>query len=167
MREFLRPFLAFSFIALLLAGLVYSLTRGPTTEEIIKERLQAMGYPAVGLIIENQTIKYSDGRVIVYYPNWKVRAYYPITPEEALKNVNAQLDEVNEQLGDFSKKHGGKTTGLYLKADVKSLSELQKDGTLYWVFEVYLYKGGSNLGFAGFAYVDRQNGVVTWEGLLG
>jgi len=167
MRDFLRPFLAFSFVLLLITGLVYSLSREPSTEEIIRERLQALGYPDVGLVVLNQTVKYSDGRVIVYYPNWKVRAYYSVTPEEALQKVRDELSEVNEQLGAFGEKHGKKTVGLRLEVDPKTLDEIEKDGSLYWVFEVYLYKGSKKLGFAGFAYVDRRNGIVTWEGLLG
>ena len=167
MRDFLRPFLAFSFVLLLITGLVYSVSREPSTEEIIRERLRALGYPDVGLVVLNQTVKYSDGRVIVYYPNWKVRTYYSVTPEEALQKVQEELSGVNEEVGEFGEKHGKKTVGLRLEVDPKTLDEIEKDGTLYWVFEVYLYKGSKKLGFAGFSYVNRRTGTVTWEGLLG
>ena len=167
MRDFFRLLSLFFIFMFLIAGLVYSISREPTDEEIIKERLKELGYPSVGLVLLNQTVKYSDGRVIVYYPNWKVRAYYSVTPLQALEKVREELGEANEKLGEFGKKHNKKTASLMLKVDPKTLDEIEKDGSLYWVFEVYLYKGSQKLGFAGFAYVDRKTGIVTWEGLLG
>lgn len=166
-REYLRLLSLFFIFLFLISGLVYSISRDPSDEEIIRERLKALGYPSVGLVLLNQTVKYSDGRVIVYYPNWKVRAYYPVTPLKALEAVRKELGEANEKLGKFGKEHNKKTISLMLKVDPKTLDEIEKDGSLYWVFEVYLYKGSRKLGFAGFAYVNRMTGIVTWEGLLG
>jgi len=121
----------------------------------LKERLYELGYPSEGFIFTNNTIFWADGHLT------KIQgAYvedYPITAEQAYNIVLQYLASYNQKLKKYDYK-------LYPKKS--SLAEKEKDGQLYWVFELRL-KAGSNDMFAGFAWVNRKTGAVAVKGILG
>jgi len=121
----------------------------------LKERLYELGYPPKGHIVENGTIKWADGQLTVLQGSYVEN--YPITAEEAYNLVLQYLAKYNEKLKKYDYK-------LY---PVKSsLTEKEKNGQKYWVFELKL-KASSDSMFAGFAWVNRKTGAVEVTGILG
>ncbi len=121
----------------------------------LKQRLYELGYPEKGYIVENGTILWSDGHITVmqgaYIEN------YPVTAEQAYNIVLQYLASYNAKLKQYDYK-------LYPKKS--SLTEKEKDGQLYWVFELKLKTGRDSM-FAGFAWVNRKTGAVEVKGILG
>nr|ADF80235.1 t26-11p [Thermococcus sp. 26/2] len=121
----------------------------------LKERLYELGYPTQGYIVQNGTILWSDGHITIMQGAYVEN--YPITAEQAYNLVLQYLASYNEKLRKY---------GYRLYPEKKSLTEKEKNGQLYWVFELKL-KAGSNDMFAGFAWVNRETGVIDISGLLG
>jgi len=121
----------------------------------LKERLYQLGYPTSGYIVENGTIKWADGHITIVQGSYVEN--YPVTAKEAYNLVLQYLASYNEKLQKY---------GYRLYPEKKSLSEKERNGQLYWVFELKL-KAGSNSMFAGFAWVNRKTGAVEVKGILG
>jgi len=121
----------------------------------LKERLYELGYPTKDYIVENGTILWSDGHLTIMQGAYVEN--YPITAEEAYNLVLQYLARYNEKLKKYDYK---------LYPDKASLTEKEKNGQKYWVFQLKL-KAGSNDMFAGFAWVNRKTGAVEVKGILG
>ncbi|NJE48407.1 hypothetical protein [Thermococcus sp. 9N3] len=121
----------------------------------LKQRLYELGYPEKGYIVENGTILWSDGHITIMQGAYVEN--YPITAEEAYNLILQYLASYNEKLRKY---------GYRLYPDKASLTEKEKNGQKYWVFELKL-KAGSNDMFAGFAWVNRKTGAVEVKGILG
>ena len=149
-KVILRLFAVFSLIFMLYYG--YSTFH---QTDPLKERLYDLGYPEKGYIVENGTILWSDGHITIMQGAYVKN--YPITAEEAYNLVLQYLASYNEKLRKYNYK---------LYPDKSSLTEKERNGQLYWVFELKL-KAGSNDMFAGFAWVNRKTGAVEVKGILG
>jgi len=149
-KVILRLFAIFSAIFMLYYG--YSTFHHT---DPLKERLYQLGYPTQGYIVENGTILWSDGHVIIVQGAYVEN--YPITAEEAYNLVLQYLASYNAKLKQY---------GYKLEPKKESLTEKDKDGQKYWVFELRL-KTGSNDMFAGFIWVNRETGTVMVKGILG
>jgi len=149
-RVILRLFVIFSTIFLVYYGYSTFHQTNP-----LKERLYELGYPPKGHIVENGTIKWADGQITILQGAYVEN--YPITAEQAYNLVLQYLASYNEKLKKYDYK---------LYPDKASLTEKEKNGQLYWVFELKL-KAGSNDMFAGFAWVNRKTGAVEVKGILG
>jgi len=121
----------------------------------IKERLYQLGYPESGHIVENGKILWSDGHLTILQGDYIEN--YPITAEQAYNIVLQYLASYNAKLKQY---------GYKLEPKKSSLTEKEKDGQLYWVFELKL-KSDRNSMFAGFAWVNRKTGTVEIKGILG
>ena len=121
----------------------------------LKERLYELGYPERGYIVENGTIKWTDGHITIIQGAYVEN--YPITAEQAYNLVLQYLASYNAKLKQY---------GYKLYPEKSSLAEKEKNGQKYWVFELKL-KAGSNDMFAGFAWVNRRTGAVEIRGILG
>ncbi len=148
-RVVLRLFAIISILVLLYFAYTTFHNANPLTE-----RLHALGYPDRGYIISNGEILWADGHVTVVQGSYVEN--YPITAEEAYNLVLQYLATYNVKLEKYHYK-------LYPKAS--SLTEKEQNGQLYWIFELKL-KAGHNTMFAGFAWVNRQNGDVQIKGIL-
>ncbi len=82
---------------------------------------------------------------------------YPITAEQAYNIALQYLASYNEKLRKYDYR---------LYPDKKSLTEKEKNGQKYWVFELRLKAGSSDM-FAGFVWVNRKTGAVEVKGILG
>jgi len=141
-----------------IVSLVFMLYYGYSTfhhTDPLKQRLYELGYPTQGYIVENGTIKWADGHITVVQGSYVEN--YPVTAEEAYNLVLQYLASYNEKLQKY---------GYRLYPVKSSLTEKEKNGQLYWVFELKL-KAGSNSMFAGFAWVNRKTGAVEVKGILG
>jgi len=141
-----------------IVSLVFMLYYGYSTfhhTDPLKERLYELGYPTQGYIVENGTIKWADGHITVVQGSYVEN--YPITAEQAYNLVLQYLASYNEKLRKY---------GYRLYPVKSSLTEKEKNGQLYWVFELKL-RAGSNSMFAGFAWVNRKTGAVEVKGILG
>ncbi len=141
-----------------LVSVVFLLYYGYSTfhqTDPLKERLYELGYPTQGYIVENGTIKWADGHLTIiqgaYIEN------YPVTAEQAYNLVLQYLASYNAKLKQY---------GYKLYPEKSSLAEKEKNGQLYWVFELKLKAGSSDM-FAGFAWVNRKTGAVEVKGILG
>ncbi|ALM76215.1 hypothetical protein [Thermococcus barophilus] len=123
-------------------------------ENELQKRLYELGYPTEGFIVVNNTMKFADGHIVRFEGNYVED--YPITAEEALNILNNYLAEYNLKLKKYD---------MRIEPEIKSLSEKEENGKLYWVFELYIKKGSSKF-FAGLAYVERKQGLVKIKGLL-
>ena len=121
----------------------------------LKERLYELGYPEKGYIVQNGTILWSDGHITIMQGAYVEN--YPITAEQAYNLVLQYLASYNEKLRKYDYR-------LYPKKS--TLTEKERNGQRYWVFELRLKAGSSNM-FAGFAWVNRKTGAVTIKGILG
>ncbi len=121
----------------------------------IKERLYQLGYPTQGYIVENGTIMWADGHITIMQGAYVED--YPITAEQAYNIALQYLASYNEKL----RKYGYR---LYPKRS--TLTEKEKNGQRYWVFELRLKAGSSDM-FAGFVWVNRKTGTVEVKGILG
>ena len=149
-KVILRLFAAVALIFLLWFG--YS-TFNET--DPLKERLYELGYPENGHIIQGNKILWSDGHLTILQGEYIEN--YPVTAEQAYNIVLQYLASYNAKLKQYDYK-------LYPKKS--SLTEKEKDGQLYWVFELKL-KAGRDSMFAGFAWVNRKTGTVDIKGILG
>ena len=123
-------------------------------ESELEKRLYELGYPTEGFILYNNTMKFSDGHIVRFEGNYVET--YPITAEEALNRLMNYLADYNKKLEQYDMK---------IEPKIKTMSEKEENGKLYWVFELYIRKG-SNEFFAGLAYVDRKEGLIKIKGLL-
>ncbi|EHR77957.1 hypothetical protein OCC_02862 [Thermococcus litoralis DSM 5473] len=121
----------------------------------IKERLYELGYPTEGFIFTNGTIRWADGHLTIVQGAYVED--YSITAEQAYEIARNYLASYNEKLKEYDYK---------IYPDKKTLTEKEKNGQRYWVFELKLDTGGSKL-FAGFIWVNRKTGAVSVKGLLG
>ena len=124
------------------------------TENELQKRLYELGYPTEGFIVVNNTMKFTDGHIVRFEGNYVET--YPITAQEALNRLNNYLAEYNLKLKKYD---------MRIEPEIKSLSEKEEDGKLYWVFELYIKKGSSKF-FVGLAYVERKQGLIKIKGLL-
>ncbi|ASJ16735.1 hypothetical protein A3L04_06435 [Thermococcus chitonophagus] len=125
------------------------------TKDPLTERLFKLGYPTEGYIIENGTIKFANG-IVVKIQGTYIESY-KITAEDALKLANQYLADYNSKLREYN---------YELVVDEKTLREEEKDGTLYWVFDMKLKKGHSSW-YVGSIWIDRKTGLVAVKGILG
>lgn len=139
-----------------IVSIIFLLHFGYSTfaENELQKRLYELGYPAEGFIVVDNTMKFADGHLVRFEGNYVET--YPITAQEALNRLNNYLAEYNLKLKRYD---------MRIEPEIKSLSEKEENGKLYWVFEVYVKKGSSKF-FAGFAYVNRKTGAVKMKGLL-
>lgn len=121
----------------------------------IKERLYELGYPDQGFIFTNSTIKWADGHLTIVQGTYIED--YPVTAEQAYEIARQYLASYNKKLEKYNYK---------LYPDKETLTEKEKDGQRYWVFELKLKTGNSDF-FAGFIWVNRKTGTVSVKGLLG
>lgn len=149
-KVILRLFAVVSVIFMLYYGYSTSHQTDP-----LKERLYELGYPERDYIVENGTIKWADGHITIIQGAYVEN--YPITAEQAYNLVLQYLASYNEKLKKYDYK---------LVPKKSSLTEKEKNGQLYWVFELKLKAGSSDM-FAGFAWVNRKTGAVEVKGLLG
>ncbi|AEH25093.1 hypothetical protein [Pyrococcus yayanosii] len=154
-----RPSPSFSKVILRLfaiVSIVFLLYYGYSTfaENELQKRLYELGYPTEGFIVVNNTMKFADGHIVRFEGNYVED--YPITAEEALNILNNYLAEYNLKLKKYD---------MRIEPEIKSMSEKEENGKLYWVFELYIKKGSSKF-FAGLAYVERKQGLVKIKGLL-
>ncbi|MBO8175192.1 MAG: hypothetical protein H0Z18_08035 [Thermococcus sp.] len=123
-------------------------------ENELQKRLYELGYPTEGFIVVNNTMKFADGHIVRFEGNYVET--YPITAQEALNRLNNYLAEYNLKLKKYN---------MRIEPEIKSMSEKEENGKLYWVFELYIKKGSSKF-FAGLAYVERKEGLIKIKGLL-
>jgi len=121
----------------------------------LKERLYQLGYPTSGYIVQNGSILWSDGHLTIVQGAYVKD--YPITAEQAYEIARNYLASYNQKLKQY---------GYKLEPKKESLTEKDRDGQKYWVFELRL-KAGSNDMFAGFIWINRQTGTVMVKGILG
>nr|WP_240920705.1 hypothetical protein [Thermococcus sp. CX2] len=120
----------------------------------LKERLYELGYPTEGYIFTNATVRWADGHLTIFQGAYVED--YPITAEQAYEIVRNYLADYNQKLKQYDMK---------IEPKKESLAEKEENNNLYWVFEVYIHKGSTEI-FAGFAYVNRKTGTVKMKGLL-
>ena len=141
------------FIALAIIFLIHFAT-STFAESELEKRLYELGYPTEGFILYNNTMKFSDGHIVRFEGNYVET--YPITAEEALNRLMNYLADYNKKLEQYDMK---------IEPKIKTMSEKEENGKLYWVFELYIKKGSSEI-FAGLAYVERKEGLIKIKGLL-
>ncbi|NJF24543.1 hypothetical protein [Thermococcus sp. Bubb.Bath] len=121
----------------------------------LQARLHALGYPEKGFIMTGNIIRWADGHLTVMQGDYVEN--YPITAAAAYSAAENYLAPYNLKL---------KAHGYALKVKESSLTEMEKDGQKYFVFEVQLDTGRNSL-FAGMVWVNRKTGTVSLKGLLG
>ena len=141
------------FIALAIIFLIHFAT-STFAESELEKRLYELGYPTEGFILYNNTMKFSDGHIVRFEGNYVET--YPITAEEALNRLMNYLADYNKKLEQYDMK---------IEPKIKTMSEKEENGKLYWVFELYIKKGSSEI-FAGLAYVERKEGLIKIKGPL-
>lgn len=121
----------------------------------LRARLHALGYPEKGFIMTGNVIRWADGHLTVMEGEYVEN--YPVTAAAAYAAAENYLAPYNLKL---------KAHGYALKVKKGSLTEMEKDGQKYFVFEVRLDTGRGDL-FAGTIWVNRKTGAVSLKGLLG
>ncbi|WP_297489419.1 hypothetical protein [Thermococcus sp.] len=123
--------------------------------DLLRERLYHLGYPESGHIIQGDKILWSDGHLTILQGEYVEN--YPITAEQAYNIVLQYLASYNAKLRQY---------GYKLEPKKSSLTEKEKSGQLYWVFELKLKSDRTSM-FAGFVWVNRKTGTVEIKGILG
>lgn len=141
------------FIVLAIIFLIHFAT-STFAESELEKRLYELGYPTEGFILTNDTMKFADGHVVKIEGSYLET--YPITAEEALNRLMNYLADYNKKLKQYD---------MRIEPEIKTMSEKEENGKLYWVFELYIKKGSNEI-FAGLAYVERKEGLIKIKGLL-
>lgn len=141
------------FIVLAIIFLIHFAT-STFAESELEKRLYELGYPTEGFILTNDTMKFADGHVVKIEGSYLET--YHITAEEALNRLMNYLADYNKKLKQYD---------MRIEPEIKTMSEKEENGKLYWVFELYIKKGSNEI-FAGLAYVERKEGLIKIKGLL-
>jgi hypothetical protein len=115
-----------------------------------------MGYPSHGYIIENKTIRYPDGSFTILSTPPKM---YKIGGVQALNLARKHLDEKYNKMLEEQNYH--------IDVEPESITEFEKGGNYYWMFEMRFGKKGTKGDFMGYVMVDRKTGHVKIKGLFG
>lgn len=146
--------LKFFLIVVFLIGSYQAYTNFYAKSELEKA-LYRLGYPSEGYIVENNTIRFSDGHIAIMQGEYLEA--YPITAREAVNLAEQYLADYNAKLKEYD---------MRLLLDVETLREA-KEGSYYWVIDVRLKRGAGKGWFVGTMWVDRKTGLVKFKGILG
>ncbi|NPA71901.1 MAG: hypothetical protein GXO35_03610 [Gammaproteobacteria bacterium] len=156
-KFFVRSFfILFVIVGVILWGVFYYNAHN-TPEYKIKERLVELGYPTEGYYYADSSVRYPDGRVVVF-EDGKVENY-TVNIYQATAVAYSLLEPYQSKLEQYN---------FTLKLDYESFTETYKDGTLYFVFPVKMSREGKRDNIlVGYVFVDRKTGRAFIKGLLG
>lgn len=141
-----KKVIAIIFIAILLVE-VYLTYLKP---DPLEKRLYELGYPTEGVIIQNNTLKFSDGHIAVIEGAY-IKTY-SVTAAEAINRVEQYLADVNLVYERYAH--------VKVVPKVETLTEKVDGDRRYWVVELVLKKGHRELFPQGYAFIDRESGLV-------
>jgi len=157
---FLRSFFVIALIATVMFYAASYYIAHNTSDYKLKERLIELGYPKSGYYFADNSIRYPDGRVIVF-EDGKVENY-TVNIYQATSAASSLLSPYQTKLAPY---------GYSLVLEYDKFSETKIGGDLYFVFPIDVEKGGhlgsGNKMLAGYVYVDRKNGIAFIKGILG